>query len=147
MSQKILRRKQNKISILQVPIVSIPWDGKVPWQLGAKEYQEVTSHKKPHTRDLSGGKKTRKAAASAGMRNSGKLNRIWGLYRGSWEGGGTLQSGAFLCGDWWDFMSRDWVFNSVGWGQRPEVRAVRVFCRCNLVVRSPQGRGLATGVA
>lgn len=65
--------------------------------------------------------KTRRVAPSIWVRNS-KLNRIQNLYRVSWEGGGTFQGRAFQGGDWWDFMSRNWAFYSVGWGQGPSVR-------------------------
>lgn len=32
-------------------------DGKVSWQLGAKEYHKVSLHNKPHAKDLLGGGK------------------------------------------------------------------------------------------
>lgn len=65
------------------------------------------------------------------------------IYWVSWEGGGTFQGG-----DEWNFMSRDWVFLFCRWEQGSEVRAARLFCGWNLlVIRRPQGRGLATSVA
>lgn len=67
-------------------------DGKVSWLLGAKEYQKVTQNKKPHPRDLLGGKN--QGAASAWVINNGELSRRWALYRVSWGGGGTFQGEA-----------------------------------------------------
>lgn len=51
-------------------------NGKVSWQPGANEYHKVTSHNKPHTRDLLRRKKNRRMVASAPARNSRELNRI-----------------------------------------------------------------------
>lgn len=50
---------------------------------------------------------------------------IWSfLGRSGWN----FQGGAFQGRDWWDFMSIDWAFHPVGWGQNPIVRVVRAFC-------------------
>lgn len=38
-----------------------------------------------------------------------------------------------------NFMSRDWTFYSVEWGQGPGVRASREFCGRNLAGRGPRG--------
>lgn len=44
------------------------------------------------------------------------------------------------------FHIQSFGFNSVGWGQSPTVRVVRVFCGCNLVIGGPWDRVPATGV-
>lgn len=49
------------------------------WQLGAKEYHKVTPLNKPHMRNLLGGNKLRKVAASAGARSSQELSSPAGL--------------------------------------------------------------------
>ena len=45
-----------------------------------------------------------------------------------------MEIGEILC-------SETGQFYSVGWGQEPAVRAVRVFCGWNLAVRGLQGEG------
>lgn len=52
---------------------------KVSWQLGAKEYNKVTAHNKPHRRFIGRGK-PRRVAASAEERSSRELSRRDGLY-------------------------------------------------------------------
>lgn len=85
--------------------------------------------------------KSRRAVASAPVRNS---NRMQGLGRVSWEGGGTFQGG-----DWWEFhVQRLGGSYSVGWeGQGSAVRAVRIDCGWNLTVGGLWGRDLATHMA
>lgn len=61
--------------------------------------------------------------------------------------GRTLQDGCFQGGDWWDwwdFKSRVWAFYSAGPGLGLAIKAVTVFFGWSLVVKGPQGRGLAT---
>lgn len=72
-------------------------DGKVSWQLGAKEYHKVSLHNKPHAKDLLGGGKNnnRRVVVSAWSRNNRDMSERQGLYSFSLvvEWGGTFQGG------------------------------------------------------
>ena len=67
---------------------------KISWQLGAKEYNKVTSHHRPHTRDLLGGKNPGRWLPPSAQERSRELGKMQGLYMeflGS--EGGAFQSG------------------------------------------------------
>jgi hypothetical protein len=68
--------------------------GQVSCLSGAKEYNKVTSHHRPHTRDLLGGKNPGRWLPPSAQERSRELGKMQGLYMeflGS--EGGAFQSG------------------------------------------------------
>lgn len=77
--------------------------GTVFWQSGAKAYNKVTSHNKPHTRDLLERKKPRRAVASVWERRSRELGRRQDLYSVSWR-----EELSRVPRDWRDYVAWSW---------------------------------------
>lgn len=107
---------------------------------GSWEPRNTPSHTAQQASHKTFIEKTRRMAASA-LERQQQTQQDAGLMQFLGKGVELFYGDALWGGDWWHFMSRDWAFYSVVWGQGLAVRVVSVFCRWNLIEVLGEGPG------